>query len=145
METQEYRALREKRDELWSKNENLSEKEIDRFFELQTNIENRVLFAERKKDTLDEDIFILKLSRDYGKEAEKKYYQLKLLKYLKEAGVLVADENADFRSLLEAYCPEDWKFLLERGSGIEEIRKRTGALNFDRRLQEIRDDFCLSG
>lgn len=142
----EYRKLKKKQNEQFAKlgNKYMDTSEFsridDRLDILGKEIDSRDIFKEGTKHKLDEDLYILRLYRDYGKDAEDEYKKTKLVEYLARKDKRIPSGELSilpFPELLVKYCPRfaDLSF--------KEIDKELRISNFNQRLEEVMEAFCL--
>lgn len=137
MPIKEYRSLRNKEKELYKQEppETLPIEDMMRLAELQALIDRKGLFTENPKEQLDEDVLILRLFRDHGEKAEDEYHLLKLNEWLNETQGVTAEDGISFAEACAKHCPE---FM-----DSTDIYKVIRAKNFEQRLAQAREAFCL--
>ncbi len=115
----------------------LSESERGELVAIFWKLMTRDIFKESQKQQLDEDVFILRLSRDYGKDAELEYYRCKLIEWLKATKAENVNDDLSFQETCEKHCPDFMQL------SFDEIRKVIRAKNFEQRLAQARMAFGL--
>lgn len=124
----------------WKKLPKKEQEELDAFHK---NLQDREFFFENPKEQLDQDLEILRVSRQYPKfkEGLEHYEKMMILKWAKENWVDIVEKpgHTTFSELAIKYLPNDIKTL----SDTDAIKRRIWIKNYKQRLEEIKKAMYL--